>query len=154
MEGDQLDPKIAERRAQLAKEIDADGTDDNSSSDLIDDQLIAKVVPIVRVLAPHSHLPTRLTLLQDRRCLVTAWNGMVRLLKDGDYPDGCLPERIDENSVRSMPDAFRREGQPELAGWAEQVLAEKGGAGTLFQILLHLQRQAKKEAERAAPGPR
>ena len=147
----QLHPELAERRQQMISEIGGNSSEATKPS-LIDQSMIDRAIPIIRVLAPGSFLPQQLELMQDRRRLEREWREMIEV-GGGEFPDACLDTRLDEAGLRSLPDQLARENAPGLSSWAKRVLAEPDGIGIMCQIMIHLKNQAKQDAEASAPRP-
>lgn len=145
----QLHPELAERRQRLKDEIAGAVTD---AVPAIDHAMIERAIPIVRALAPGSHLPQQLELLQDRRRLEREWREMVAI-GGGEFPDACLDIQLNEAGLKSLPDRLAREGASGLSDWAKRVLADPDGVGIMCQIMVHLKNQVKQDAESRSPRP-
>ncbi|MGY3581962.1 hypothetical protein ACVIGB_001115 [Bradyrhizobium sp. USDA 4341] len=148
-----LTPDLAERRARMKREIAAPIVGDGAApGTLITSELIGKAVPIIRVLSPNSYLPQQLHALQVNRQLVAEWNIMARIVGNGEFPDACIPERLDETSLKALPDVLEREGALELAAWAKRLTSEQGGLPIAFEIMARLQRSMR-ETKSSGPSP-
>lgn len=146
-------PDLAERRERMKREIVAPVAGDRAPGEtLITAEMIEKAIPLIRVLNPKSFLPQQLGMLQENRRLNAEWTDLVHIVGDGEFPDACIPERLDVKSLRELPDALEREGAVELATWARRVTSEEGGLAVVFKIMLHLQRSSQ-AAKPAAPNP-
>lgn len=146
-------PDLAERRERMKREIVAPVAGDGASVEaLITSDMIAKAVPLIRVLNPKSFLPQQLSMLQANRRLSTEWTALAHIVGSGEFPDSCIPQRLDVKSLAELPDALDREGAAELAAWARRLTAEKDGLAVVFKIMLHLQMSSQR-AKPSAPKP-